>query len=71
MSEERPQHPQEPVEGDDENVEAPGADRPSSGGGTAEGTGGEGKPSVHPQEPAEGSEEDVEVPDADRAKDEG
>lgn len=69
MSEERPQHPQEPAEGDEENVEAPGADRPS--GGTTEGTGSEGKPSVHPQEPAEGGEEDVESPGTDQAKDEG
>jgi hypothetical protein len=68
MSEERPQHPQEPAEGDDENVEAPGADQASSTGRTP---GSKGKPSVHPQEPAEGAEEDVKATGADRTKDEG
>ena len=32
MSEERPQHTQEPAEGDEEDVEAPGAERAGDGG---------------------------------------
>ena len=69
MSEERQQHPQEPAEGGAEDVEAPGADRPSSGEGTAEGAGE--RPSAHPQEPSEGGEDDVEAPGAEQAKDQG
>ena len=67
MSEERQQHPQEPAEGGAEEVEAPGADRPSSGQGTAEGAGE--RPSSHPQEPAEGGEESEQASGADRAGD--
>ncbi len=61
MSEERrPVHTQEPAEGADENVEAPGAERagdpsnpdaPESAGGQQE--------SPHPQEPAEGGDDQV------------
>ena len=69
MSEERQQHPQEPAEGGAEEVEAPGADRPSSGEGTAEGAGE--RPSAHPQEPAEGAEESEQSPGADRPGDGG
>ena len=70
MSEERQQqHPQEPAEGGAEEMEAPGADRPNSGEGTAEGAGE--RPSAHPQEPSEGGDEDVEAPGADRAKEQG
>jgi hypothetical protein len=67
MSEERQQHPQEPAEGGAEEVEAPGADRSSSGEGTTEGAGE--RTSTHPQEPSEGREEDVEAPGAEQAKD--
>ncbi len=70
MSEEQPQqHPQEPAEGGAEEVEAPGADRPSSGEGTTEKAGD--RPSAHPQEPAEGGEEDAQEPGAEQAKDGG
>jgi hypothetical protein len=69
MSEERQQHPQEPAEGGAEGVEAPGADRSSSGEGTTEGAGE--RTSTHPQEPSEGREEDVEAPGAEQAKDRG
>jgi hypothetical protein len=67
MSEERPQHPQQPAEGGEEDVGAPGAERA----GDNRGVGGEAKPSEHPKEPAEGSEEDVEAPGAQRAGDGG
>ena len=63
MSEERPQHPQEPAEGSDEDVGAPGTERA----GGAQDVGDEAWPSRHPQEPAEGGEEDVETPGAERA----
>jgi hypothetical protein len=69
MSEERQQHPQGPAEGGAEEVEAPGADRSSSGEGTTEGAGE--RTSTHPQEPSEGREEDVEAPGAEQAKDRG
>ena len=65
MSEERQQHPQEPAEGGVEDVEAPGADRPSSGEGTTKEAGE--RPSAHPQEPAEGAEESEQASGADRA----
>ena len=68
MSEEQ-QHPQEPAEGGADEVEAQGADRPSSGQGTTEKAGEEA--SAHPQEPSEGGDEDVEAPGADRAKEQG
>ncbi len=68
MNEERQQHPQEPAEGSEEDVGAPGADR---AGDDDRGVGGEARPSEHPEEPAEGSEEDVEAPGADRAGDGG
>ncbi len=69
MSEERrpQQHPQEPAEGGEEDVGAPGADQA----GSDRGTGGEAKPSRHPEEPAEGSEDDVEAPGAERAGNSG
>ena len=68
MSEERrPAHPQEPAEGGDEAVEAPGAERSGdpSNPETAEEAGGQ-QGSPHPQEPAEGGEEDEETPGADK-----
>ncbi|MDP8900902.1 MAG: hypothetical protein M3N33_07110 [Actinomycetota bacterium] len=61
MSEERqPVHPQEPAEGGDEDVQAPGADKPSdtSNPGTAD-EASEEKRSAHPQEPVEGGEDQV------------
>jgi hypothetical protein len=69
MSEERPQHTQEPAEGDERDVEAPGADRPSSGEGATEKA--EDRPSERTQDQAEGGEGDVEAPGADRAGDGG
>jgi hypothetical protein len=68
MSEERQQHPQEPAEGAEEDVGAPGADRADdeSAPGTA---GGDTGPSRHSQQPAEGADEDVDAPGAERAGD--
>ena len=61
MTEERrPVHSQEPAEGEDENVEAPGAERsgdPSNPEAT-EGAGDE-KTSARPDEPAEGGDDQV------------
>lgn len=61
MSEERRAvHSQEPAEGDDENVEAPGAERvgdPSNP--EADDEAGAEKRSARPQEPAEGGEDEV------------
>ena len=68
MNEERPQHTQEPAEGADENVQAPGVERAAGPKGDGDEEGG---PVQHTQEPAEGSEEDVEAPGAERAKDSG
>jgi len=61
MSEERRAvHSQEPAEGADESVEAPGAERPSapSNPETTDEAGAE-KGSAHPQEPAEGGDDEV------------
>ena len=64
MSEERPQHTQEPAEGADDNVEAKGAEK---AGETDKGT--QGAPaSRHTQEPAEGSDDSVDGPGAERAE---
>ncbi len=63
MSEERAQHPQEPAEGGDEDVEAAGAERAGETDKGAEGA----RPSRHPEEPAEGSEEDVDAAGSERA----
>jgi hypothetical protein len=65
MSEEQ-QHPQEPAEGGEEDVQAPGAER---AGGDQGGASDQTWPSRHPQEPAEGGEEQVEAPGAERAGD--
>jgi hypothetical protein len=73
MSEEgRPVHTQEPAEGADENVEAPGAERSGdpSNPETAEEAGGQ-QGSPHPQEPAEGGEDDAEAPGADKPSNSG
>ena len=69
MSEERPRHPQEPAEGGEEDVEAPGAEQARNGEGPAEDAPEEAPQPEHPEEPAEGSEEDVEAPGAERAGD--
>jgi len=68
MSEERPQHTQEPAEGADEDVEAPGTERAAGPKGDVDEEAG---PTRHSQEPAEGAEEDVEAPGAERAGDGG
>lgn len=65
MSEERSQHPQEPAEGGDEDVENPGAERAGETDRETDGA----HPSRHPEEPTEGSEEDVQAPGAERAGD--
>jgi hypothetical protein len=64
MSEERPQHTQEPAEGSDEDVETAGAQRAAE---TDEETKGATR-TQHTQEPAEGGDEDVDEPGAERAK---
>lgn len=62
MSEERPQHTQEPAEGADDAVEAKGAQK------AGETDDMEGPPSSqHTQEPAEGSDESVDEPGAERS----
>lgn len=69
MSENLQEHPQEPAEGSDEDVEeAAGAER---AGETDEGAEGPRPSSRHPEEPAEGGEEDVEAPGAERPEDKG
>jgi hypothetical protein len=73
MSEERrPAHPQEPAEGGDENVEAPGAEKSGDPANpdTAEQAGGQ-QESPHTQEPAEGGEDDAEAPGADKPSNAG
>ncbi len=65
MSEERQVHPQEPAEGAEEDVGAPGAEKAGEDRGPAEGA--EPGSSQHPQEPAEGGEDDVEAPGAERS----
>jgi hypothetical protein len=65
MSEEKEIHPREPAEGGDEDVEAPGADKPGQDRETTEGASGRDESGQHPQEPAEGGDEDVEAPGAD------
>jgi len=71
MSEEQRQHPQEPAEGSEQDVEAPGADRSGDDATKSESAGDEAKPSRHPEEPAEGGEENVEALGAERAGDDG
>ena len=72
MSEEQRQHPQEPAEGSDQDVGAPGADRAGNDAARiAENAPGEAGPSRHPTEPAEGGDEDVEAPGAERTREGG
>jgi hypothetical protein len=68
MSEERQEHPQEPAEGGEEAVQAPGADRATGEEEAAEDVGAEERSRQHPQGPAEGAKEDVGAPGADRAR---
>ena len=63
MSEEQPQHTQEPAEGADDAVEAKGAQKAGETDKDMEGP----PPSEHTEEPAEGSDEDVDEPGAERA----
>ncbi len=68
MSEEQRQHTQEPAEGSEQDVGAPGADRAGNhAAGSTESPPDEAGPSRHPTEPAEGGEEDVDAPGAERA----
>ncbi len=69
MSEERPQHTQEPAEGSDEDVGAPGAERAEGAQGSFQNTGEEDAASTHTQEPAEGEDENVEAQGTERAGD--
>lgn len=69
MSEERQVHPQEPAEGAEEDVGAPGAEKESDDRGTAGGFSAEERSSEHPQEPAEGGEEEAEASGAERSGD--
>lgn len=58
--ERRPVHPQEPAEGADEDVEAPGAEKPGDPSNHASaGAASEEKRSRHPEEPAEGGGDQV------------
>jgi len=66
MSEDRGIHPQEPAEGGDDEVEAPGADKPGQDRETAENASAEDRSKEHPQKPAEGGDDEVEAPGADR-----
>ncbi|MBA3426339.1 MAG: hypothetical protein H0U04_17795 [Rubrobacter sp.] len=61
----RAAHPQEPVEGSKEDVEAPGIEEARDELGAPEEKTVE-RSSAHPQEPAEGGEAEVEAPGADR-----
>ena len=67
MSEDQRQHPQEPAEGSEQDVGAPGVERAEKDAGKGESSGDEAEATRHPEEPAEGGEEDVEAPGAERA----
>ncbi len=69
MSEERPQHTQEPAEGSDEDVGAPGAERAEGPQGQFQNTDEEDTTPTHTQEPAEGEDENVEAQGTERAGD--
>ena len=66
MSEEKGIHPRDPAEGGEDEVGAPGADKPGQDHETAEGAGDRDESGQHPQEPAEGGEDEVEAPGADK-----
>jgi hypothetical protein len=67
MSEERPQHTQEPAEGSDEDVGVPGAERAEGTQGQFQNTDEEDTAPTHTQEPAEGEDENVEAQGTGRA----
>ncbi len=67
MAEERPQHTQEPAEGSDEDVGAPGAERAEGAQGQFQNTDEEETNATHTQEPAEGEDENVEAQGTERA----
>jgi hypothetical protein len=67
MSEERPQHTQEPAEGSDEDVGTPGAERAEGTQGQFQNTEEEDTAPTHTQEPAEGEDENVEAQGTGRA----
>ncbi len=69
MSEERPQHTQEPAEGSDEDVGAPGAERAEGTRSPFQNTDEEDTTPTHTQEPAEGGDENVEAPGTERSGD--
>lgn len=69
MSEKPQVHPQEPSEGGEQDVPAPGANRAPGKEEAAQEAGTEDRSRQHPQKPAEGAEEDVEDSGADRARD--
>ena len=71
MSEERPQHTQEPAEGSDEDVGAAGAERAGGVQGEVQNADEEAPAPTHTQQPAEGGEEDVEAPGAERSGGDG
>jgi hypothetical protein len=71
MSEEKGIHSQEPAEGGEDEVGAPGADKPGQDRETAEGASGHDRAGEHPQEPAEGGEDEVEAPGADKPGERG
>ena len=69
MSEERPQHTQEPAEGGNEDVGAAGAERAEGVQGKFQNTDEGDTTPRHTQEPAEGDDEEVETSGAERAGD--
>ena len=68
MSEERRAvHPQEPAEGGDEDIEAPGVERAGDPSNPEAADGASVRErAAHPAEPAEGGEDEVDAPGADR-----
>lgn len=67
MSEERQVHPQEPAEGDEEDVSAPGAEKATDRDEASEGPSDEARSSEHPQEPAEGGADEIDAPGAEKS----
>ncbi|MBA2345304.1 MAG: hypothetical protein H0V83_09515 [Rubrobacter sp.] len=59
-------HPQEPAEGSEEDVEAPGIEESRDDLGTPD-NGAEERSSAHPQEPAEGGDDQIDEPGAHRS----
>ena len=65
MSEEQPLHPQDPAEGAEDEIDAPGAQK-SGDRETDKGPSAEERSAAHPQEPAEGGEDQVQAPGSER-----